>query len=381
MYKEFFEYIKSRQKVTFKTMTVDSDPVSLRIHAEQSKILESIAIIQQLTSDRDSFAMQLLMSTSPDFKEEKSFSMKMEQSKERKQEKSASPKEKPPAKIEKGEEPSDVHLFERHLSGGYLPTLNTFLSEETVRSHKIKHGDLVKVYPRGKSIDGKVQYACWLEEEKNCEPPKDRIQFDKCLIEVEASRLVCRKSKGKFLRVNGEIFTMLVSDDEANKYSLKPGDIVDVAVNAKDLKKACVIWKHAIQSKTGSVTETDSRPKKSQRIKKQKEKLNLTLKDKKILIVSNKNDRSRYEGEIVKRGGQLLMGDSDLLAEQMNALVSKADLAIVVTSKCSHDAMFSSRDTAKALKVPIVFAKSDGTTGIIHLAEQIFEPIEVSPLT
>lgn len=379
MYKEFFEYLKSQQKATFKTITVDSDPVSLRIHAEQSKILESIAIIQQLTSDRDSFAMQLLLSASPDFKEEKSFSMKMEQSKERKQEKSSSPKEKLPVKTEKEEEPSDIHLFERHLFGGYLPSLNTFLSEETVRSHKIKHGDLVKVYPIGKSSDGKVQYACWLEEEKNCEPPKHRIQFDKCLIEGEASRLVCRKSKGKLLRVNGEIFTLLVSDEEAHKYSMKPGDIVDVAVNAENLKEARVIWKHAIQSKTDSVTETSSKPKKPKREKKQKEPPNLTLKGKKILIVSSKNDRSWYEGEIAKRGGQLLMGDSNLLAEQMKALVSKADLVIVVTSKCSHDAMFSSRDTAKALKVPAVFPKSAGTSGIVHLAEQMFEPVEVSP--
>lgn len=377
MYKEIFDYIKSQQTTVIKKMTIDSDPVILRIHAEQSKILESIAIIQQLSSDGDSFAKQLLSSASPDFKEEKSFSMKMEQSKERKQEKSASSKEKLSTITEKAEEPSDVHLFERHLFGGYLPSLNTFLSEETVRSHEIEHGDLVKVYPRGKASDGKVQYACWLEEEKNCEPPEHRIQFDKCLIEVEASRLVCRKSKGKLLRVNGEIFTMLVSDDEANNYSLKPGDIVDVAVNAKNLKEARIIWKHTIQSEIISAAELGNKPKKQKREKKQKEKPALTLKDKKILIVSSKNDRSRYEGEIAKRGGQLLMGDSNLLAKQMNALVSKSDLVIVVTTKCSHDAMETSKAAAKALKVPAVFPKSDGTTGIIHLAEQIFETVEI----
>lgn len=380
MYKEFFEFIKSKQKTAIKNMTVESDPVEVRIYLEQSKILESIAVIEQLTSNKENFEKQLKFVPSQAVDENSQFPFKVEQLMQRQpKEKKLSVKEKQVPTIERVEKTADVHRFERRLVGGYLPTLDAEVSEATIRNQGIQHGDLVKVYTMGKSTAGKERYACWLEEEKNCEPPKDRVQFNNCLVEVQASRLICRKSKNKLLQLNDEIFSMLISDEEARTFSLKPGDIVDVAVSTKDLKAARVIWKHAIQSKANLDAKTGSKSKKTKREKKQKDKSSLTLKGKKILVVSTKNDRSRYEGEIAKRGGHLLMGDSDLLVNQMNALVSKADLVIVVTSKCSHDAMFSSKATAKALKIPVVFAKSDGTTGIIHLAEQIFEPVEVSP--
>lgn len=95
------------------------------------------------------------------------------------------------------------------------------------------------------------------------------------------------------------------------------------------------------------------------------------------MIVSNKHEQSSYDSPIAKRGGKLLMGDGDFSVDMLNSLVSRSDAVILITSACSHRAMWTVKDKAKELGIPFIPSKHKGTTYNVNLAEQIFVKEEV----
>ena len=368
VHRAYFNYIKAEQIKLLKNLEVDSDETKIQLYADQAKLMQLVLQVSKSTQEEHESLPEekietLFIPERKDIDLQRLFLKRNWSIKNREEKRESDLKE----------EISAVHKFTRFLVGGELSSIKAYLPEEVVRINDIEHGDMVRVYPLGILPNGKNKYAYALEEKVGDETPKNRKQFNYCLVDESSSNLICKSNKEGVFRED-DIFPVLhISEKDALKHDLTSGDIVDIAIENNDWKKGRVIWKHEIKSKqiqkknkekTGKKTKIKSSNQDGEIIK--------NLEGKTILIVSNKHEQSNYESPIAKRGGKLLMGDSDYSVEILNSLVSKSDAVILITSACSHRAMWTVKDKAKELSIPFIPSRHKGATHNVNLAEQIF---------
>ena len=373
MHGTYFNYIKTEQIKLLEDLKLDSDETKIQLYIEQAKLIQLVLQISKNTQEEyESLPEEkfeaLFIPEQKDIDLQRLF-LKRNWSVKNSEEKLES---------DLTEEISAVYKFTRFLVGGELSSIKAYLPEEVVRINDIEHGDMVRVYPIGVLPNGETKYAYALEEKMGEETLKNRKQFNYCLVEESSSNLICKSNKEGVFREDDIFPVFHISDKDMFKHDLTPGDIVDIAIENNDWKKGKVIWKHEIKSnQVQKKTKEKTGKKKKLKFSKQDGEIKKTLEGKTILIVSNKHEQSSYESPIAKRGGKLLMGDSDYSVEILNSLVSKSDAVILITSACSHRAMWTVKDKTKELGVPFIPSKHKGTTHNVNLAEQIFMKEEV----
>ncbi|MBZ5201574.1 DUF2325 domain-containing protein [Planomicrobium chinense] len=373
MHEVYFDYIKAEQIKLLEKLKINSDETEVQIYIEQAKLIQLVLQMFKKTSE--------VLESLPEEKFETMYgSTEKEIDLQRlylKQDWSIKNYEENRGD-DLAEEISAVYKFSRLLVGGELSGIKAYLPEEVVRKNDIEHGDMVRVYPIGVLPNGDTKYAYALEEKMGEEAPKNRKQHNYCLVEESSSNLICKSNKDGIFREDDIFPVFHISDKDAFKHELAPGDIVDIAIENNDWQKGKVIWKHEIKSKQIQKKLTVKSDKKTKvKSSNQNEEIKRSLKGKTVLIVSNKHDQSSYESPIAKRGGKLLMADRDYSVDILNSLVAKSDAVILITSACSHRAMWTVKDKAKELGIPFIPSRHKGTTHNVNLAEQIFMKEEI----
>ncbi|RNF39601.1 DUF2325 domain-containing protein [Planococcus salinus] len=363
MYREFYDFLKEDNKIYADQLKIEDSPLKYEIILTQQKILQLLSVLDRSITEI-----------------EKSTKNKVKKSTQKVQDTVEKSEVEIKEKLPEFSEITDrkvnlpnLYEFKRGIIGGTIPELNAFVSEETVRQQELHHGDLAVAYTYMKN--GKKEFAFLLEERRFTGEKECRIQFDQCIVEEIASELVCRSNRNGQLKIEESFYSPIISIQDKHEFNLQVGDIVDLAVCKKNPSKPKVIWKYekAVVKKDKRPNDINTSKKRKRKSKKERiaKSLPLTLLGKKILIVSFEHDRSRYEREIQKRGGELLMGDANDTAERLKNLVKKSDLVIPIITNSSHHAVETVVEEAKALRVPFVPSTSKGITRNIALAEQV----------
>lgn len=368
MHKEYFEYIKTEQIKLLQTLEINSDEKKFELYNEQAILIQLVLQISRKISpaikestEENFKALYIPEQNETDFRR---LYLKQDWSIKNSEEN---------LEDDTSGEISAVYKFKRFLVGGELPSIKAYLPEEVVRKNDIEHGDMVRVYPIGILPNGETKYAYALEEKMGEEPPRDRKQFNYCLVEESSSNLICKSNKDGVFREDDIFPVFHISDKDAFRHDLAAGDIVDIAIENNDWRKGKVVWKYEIKSKQIQKISKEKNNKKTKiKSNKQDGEVKKTLNGKTILIVSNKHEQSSYESPIAKRGGRLLMADADYSIDILNSLVAKSDAVILITSACSHRAMYTVKDKAKELGIPFIPSRHKGTTHNVNLVEQIF---------
>lgn len=243
MHSEYFNYIKVEQIKLLERLGLDSDHAEIQLYVEQANVMQAVLQLYKATLLRHE--------SIPEEKNETSYSREKKNTDLNrlflKKEWTIKNRD---AKRESNltEELLDVYKFARLLVGGELANIKAYIPEEVVRKHDIEHGDMVKVYPIGELPNGRIKYAYTIEEKLGEEPPKSRRQFNYCLVEKSASKLICKSNKDGVFRED-DIFPIFhISEADSFKHNLSPGDIVDIAIENNDWQKGKVVWKHEIKS-------------------------------------------------------------------------------------------------------------------------------------
>ena len=370
MHDAYFNYIKVEQIKLLENLKINSDETEVQLYIEQAKLMQLVLQMIKNTSEVfESLPEEKFETYDPAEKEIDLQRLYLKQNWSIK-----NSEENLEGNLT--EEISTVYKFRRFLVGGELSGIKAYLPEEVVRKNDIEHGDMVRIYPIGVLPNGETKYAFALEEKMGEKAPKNRKQLNYCLVEESSSNLICKSNKDGVFREDDIFPVFHIPDKDVFKHDLAPGDIVDISIENNDWHKGKVIWKHEIKSKQVSRKSDEKMDKKTKaKSGKQNEEVKRSLEGKTVLIVSNKHDQSSYESPIAKRGGKLLMADSDYSVDILNSLVAKSDAVILITSACSHRAMWTVKDKAKELGIPFIPSRHKGTVHNVNLAEQIFMKI------
>lgn len=305
-----------------------------------------------------------------------------------------SKKKKEELKVEPPKEAGVLYdKLERKLRGGYLQKVKTYIPEMVIRKQELEHGDLVKATKTGGTLEnGEPRYHFELYRKGKMGPLKSRWQFNRCVIEEAAGRLYIRKTaENGNIRVNGMPFSLFVNDDDAEEFSLKPGDVVDAACQKDKAETARVIWKYDIptQAETKQVQRECSHespensvkpdkaptskkiepPKKAGlKLKAAEKKFEKQLKGKNVLIVADEHYKAGYKEAVEKLGGRLIMADGHYSKPRIFNAVKKADVVVVVVTGTSHHASGHAKNIAKALNKPWTFSENKGAMSCAKLA-------------
>lgn len=139
-------------------------------------------------------------------------------------------------------------IFERNLRGGYLPDLKLFVPESIVRTIDAKNGNTLKVTEiKGAfQANGQPKYHFEVANTNTAPMAQKRVQFNQCPVKETGGRFYVERSMelNSWIRVNENMFSPVLSQEDVYNFRIKEGDLVDIAFYENSPNNAICIWKH-----------------------------------------------------------------------------------------------------------------------------------------
>lgn len=390
MSEKIFEQMRDEMCQKWQAVSVTNYQYSKKLLLEQLKVMDALAQLHEIELEGENETEEAFLNKWKTFEEgfkdvsdqgvQKDLGVNRE--KVGRAEKVVIQEEKKEEEKEEKEE-GKVYTFQRNLQGGILPAIKGFVPEGIVRKLDIEHGDLVKATLLPSAEGRSPRYLYELVDKLGKAGTQNRVQFNYCPVENQAGRLLVSKSgeTGSLLKVDGEPFHHLFSDYEIEEFDLKEGDLVDVAVFSDNLAGSRLIWRHKnIEPIPENAENLGSSNLKE---KKMKEEFNdteveLTLQGLSILVIGELHNKSHYEYEIEKAGGELFMADGKQKSEIIRNQVAKSDYVVCLVGKCSHVGMSVAKEAAKTLDVPFLPCWSTSAKSVVKTVALYMDQKKVS---
>lgn len=283
------------------------------------------------------------------------------------------------ALIQEQEEASQKgYVFERKLRGGVLPDIDAFVPEGLIRKLGLEHGDLVDAEKIPGDTQGRNKYRYKLLESMHAEDTSGRKQLNYCLIEKEAGYLVVKKSytTGEEIEYDGVSFSTVLNDGDIQHFSLKEGDIIDIAYKETNPSENKVVWVHQDELPEPNEEKPSKLYKSSNGVdtgKEVSEEIEPTLLGKDILIIGNPGNPVQYQEAIEKRGGKSVLVDSNERAERLAPLIRKSSFVILLLASSGHTGMKRMKQLCKDYDIPFEATFHQGISSVIRTAEEMVE--------
>lgn len=265
------------------------------------------------------------------------------------------------------------YVFERKLKGGCLPKLNhALLTEELVRNLDLKNGDLLYAEPKEGAYGSKPIYWYEVAERRERKMPVQRVGLGFCPVEAVGNFLVVRKSyeTGELIRFSEVSMELMLQDNDIREYSLREGDLVDIAYWENAPERPRVVYKHPVPKEVDMV-KTVSRKRKD-RIEEESRvaEPDLTLEGKVILVVGNDAEPEKCREYFTRQGAEMLWADSKFSGNRLSGLIRKADAVVYLLRITGHGGMTLTKRLCKEYEVPFVPTWSLGASSLLAVAEE-----------
>lgn len=268
--------------------------------------------------------------------------------------------------------------FERKFKGGFIPEVEAFVPEKTVRELELRHGDLVYAKFIKKQLNGPPIYEYEVAERKNERGPEDRIQIDYGIVEYDRSlnRYVLNKTAaGKMIKLDETPYTVMLPEEDVNELSIKKDDIVDVAISRSNPTYVRVLWRYSIDD----IPESSS-PKPSSHYKKKdnksEEDIQEVFKGKTICVMGYEPGKEGLRTEVEKRGGEFLWLSGRETSATLSSTLGKANAVILMLGHVGHGGTIFAVDYCKRNGIPCGSTHSFGRSNFVVTAEELLNEVE-----
>lgn len=288
------------------------------------------------------------------------------------------------------EEPRDnnseqLYVFERRLRGGFVPELETVVSESAVRGLNLRHGDLLRV--TNVSDDGtKKRYRFGLGKRVEDVQSTDRVEIRYCVVEDNYGQLVVR-DMGVLLegdkRPENLPETYILRDKDIVEFEIISGDIVDIAFFAPTPDYIRVIFKHhpsVSGSRQESVISSAVRQKELV-VDNEVKNFPKELLDKRVLVIGCEPRKAVYKERFEALGAKFDWTKGSVDAKSMSELpakIKKADIVLILIDFIRHRASKDAVAKCKEENVPYTIIDGLGVKTIIEGALELVQRTEAA---
>lgn len=268
----------------------------------------------------------------------------------------------------------NVYTFQRRLKGGIgIQEIDgeksiELVPERIVREHGLESGDKIKIkkhaYGNNKHLFAK-QYDMEKAEVENY----PIISYNNALVDYDDT-LKMFVIKG-YYHEDGyrKLPTLIIKEDDIQKYYIEVGDIVDVA-HLPDRSSVVIRWKYSTDEKNYNKPQKASIYKeKTSDDKADKQLINSPIANKTIGIVGANNYVVNYKKEVEQRNGILLSTES-VQRKQIEDFVNQCDLVVIPIFNVSHIKMDLAKSSSNKLKVPYIILRNTGKYSFINEIEK-----------
>ncbi|MFF2531271.1 DUF2325 domain-containing protein [Brevibacillus sp. NPDC058079] len=268
-----------------------------------------------------------------------------------------------------------VYLFERKLEGGFVPAIEGYVPEITLRKLDLQHHDYVYARELQSGFGERKRFIYDFAKRSENPGRTGRVQISFCLVESYDNNFFVRKSMESsskaYLMENPELFFTL-QDKDIERLGIKEGDLVDIAFYEDKPESFKVIWVHRFEENTEKKGRNMLPPKPN----KEKDEEELvqsdlvkTLENKTILVIGNEPNKAEYQFEIEKRGGMFLWADAKDSISRIKSLVKKAELVVFLLKVSGHTGMKQIKKYCKEQDVPFITEWSLSSITIAKVVE------------
>lgn len=280
---------------------------------------------------------------------------------------------------ESSEEPSEngPYRFERKFKGGFIPEIEAFVPEKTVRELDIKNGDLLYAKLIKEVEDGPDHYTYVVAERRNQKPVEDRMEINFAIVDYDPSinRYIAEKTQdGKLIRYNDAPYTVMIPEEDAKDLKLRKDDIVDIVLSKSNPSYVRVIWRWSVEE-----SEDTNRPRPSSYYKKKDSddyvsgSMKETLKNKTVCMMGYEPGKSDMQTEVEKRGGKFLWLSGRETSPTLAATMNKADAVILMLGHVGHAGTIAAVDHCKRQGIACGSVQTFGRSSFIAKAEELIE--------
>lgn len=278
-----------------------------------------------------------------------------------------------------------MYRVERKLRGAYIPEIDAFIPEKVLRQENIQHGDYVYAEPTGTNSSGQKQFIYELAKKApQKEEPEGRVEYLYCPVEKDVYMYVVKRSgiTGENIRLDEVPFTIVINNDDLERFNIQEGDLVDVAFYKNNPDSARIVWKHDIQENEG-LLESVEPVKRNERSKKDFKEDNVTEVEQvfdgfTICIVGDKPNESSYKTLIEERGGTHLHVEPSWSSSRIETMIKKADVVVGLYDVSSHTGLEKVKEYCKEYNVPFEMISGRGKTKTIQTAIDLLQNTVIS---
>lgn len=262
----------------------------------------------------------------------------------------------------------NIYKFERKLRGGFIPEIEAYIPEGIVRKLTLEHGDLVTAKEMNADSDDNKYYYELIEKGDRVEA-ENRSEWRYCLIEKDGNTLMAKRTLedgGDDIRLDGVPYTLLIKDEEIMEFNLKEGDIIDISYARNNPQYYKVIWKHLTEQQTYNSPFTSGFYK--EKTSKNKDKVEKTLKNKKVLVIGCEPRKSLYKQHVEERGGEFYWAEGTEGKKRLSSLIKKSDKVILLIRFIRHQASYDVVEICKQINKPFSIVETLGIETVIKEA-------------
>lgn len=271
--------------------------------------------------------------------------------------------------------------LDRKLRGGFLiiedKPDNIFIPEGKIRKYGFEHGDLIQAIPGG---DGKFSFE-FVKNQPEIRKQSPRKQVDYCIVTKKDSIWVCEsyqiQGEEKMIKLDEVPHSFIIPEDDVREFGLEIGSIVDIAYYETHPNRVRVVYVHESQQKEYQAPQPAGFYKKEKAPAATQEQPDLIdFKDKTILVVGLEARKSKFELEIKARGGHMLWASGNEAKSRLEAMVKKADMAVVIIQHTSHRGSIKTAEFCKKHKVKFCSTQSRGLDSLISAITNNLESLQ-----
>ncbi|MGN7299094.1 DUF2325 domain-containing protein [Ferdinandcohnia sp. SAFN-114] len=259
-----------------------------------------------------------------------------------------------------------VYKFNRKLRGGHLEGTNILVPESITRQLILDHGDIIK--PSYNPHTERYYFELIKKGNRVVNPERQQVSYG--IVEKESSMLLVStyldNGSKRLVKVDENLHTFILNQDDILEFSIEPGDIVDIAYYSSNVKTVRVIYKYHIE-------EHENRPMPSTFYKTSNKKSceeddltdSITFDNKTVLVVGCEPRQTTYQTAIEKRNGSMVWASGNESLDRLERLVMKADAVVMITTHMSH---YGSKSTVKFCKehnIPFTSIESRGIKSLV----------------
>jgi len=273
-----------------------------------------------------------------------------------------------------------LHPLQRNLRGGFLKLKDDpdiFIPEGKVRKYGFEHGDLFKVTP---SEDDKYHYE-FIKAQPDIRKLSPRKQVDHCIVTKKDSIWVCESyhhhGSERLIKLDEVPYSFIIPEEDIREFSLENGSIVDIAYYETNPNRVRVVYVHSNEMKEYQAPQTAGFYKKEKSAPSTEEQEEIIdFQDKTILVVGLEARKSKFQHEIKARGGRMLWASGNEVRSRLEAMVKKADMAVVIIQHTSHRGSIQTAALCKKHKVKFCSTESRGVNSLISAITNNLESLQ-----